>query len=247
MIKFENLCAGYGKHQILDNIDLEIKNQAITTIIGPNGCGKTTLLKSLIGMCDILSGNVFIDNKNINSITNSECAKKIAYLPQGKSTPETTVGEIVIHGRFPYLSFPRKYSKSDYEKADTTMKKMGILQYADKNMCELSGGIRQKAYIAMALCQEAETILFDEPTTYLDISQQFKMNSLINELKQNGKSVVCVIHDIITAIKISDEIIIMNDGKIIKSGTPEEILQANIIKEVFGVEISMIQNEYFYK
>ena len=126
------------------------------------------------------------------------------------------------------------------------MKKMDIVQYADQRLCELSGGLLQKAYVAMALCQGANTILFDEPTTYLDISQQFKMNDIFYELKQSGKSVVCVIHDIITALKISDNIIVMNDGKIIKSGTPKQIIESRVIGDIFGIEISSHKNEFFY-
>lgn len=247
MIKFKNLYAGYGKKQVLDNIDLELERNNITTIIGPNGCGKSTLLKSAVGLCDIFNGDITIDNQNIKSITIKQRAQKIAYLSQGKNIPEATVGAVVLHGRFPYLSFPRKYSKADIEKASLSMKKMDIFQYADKRLCELSGGLRQKAYIAMALCQEADTILFDEPTTYLDIAQQLKMNDIFYELRQSEKAVVCVIHDIATALKISDKIVVMNDGKIVKTGTAEQILESGIIPQVFGVEIYSIENEYFYK
>lgn len=247
MIEFEKVCAGYGKKQVLNNISLSFEKGSITTIIGPNGCGKSTLLKSAVGLCEVFSGNIIIDNKNADSITKQQRAQRIAYLSQGKNLPETTVGLLVLHGRFPYLSFPRKYSKADFEKAKLSMEKMGILQYKDTRLCELSGGIRQKAYIAMALCQEADTILFDEPTTYLDISQQFKMNDIFCELKQSGKAVVCVLHDIVSALKISDKIIVMSDGKVIKTGTPSEIVESGVISKVFGVEVYSHDNEYFYK
>ncbi len=247
MIKFENIFAGYEKKQVLENICLEIKKGSITSIIGPNGCGKSTLLKSVVGLCDIFHGNIIINTDNINDITNSKRAQKVAYLSQDKVIPEATVKEVVTHGRFPYLSFPRKYNKSDIKKAMNAMEKMGISQYSDTKVCELSGGLRQKVYIAMALCQDTDTILFDEPTTYLDISQQLKMNEIFKELKQSGKSVVCVIHDIITALKISDEIVVMNSGKIIMKSTPKEILESGTIKNVFGIEIGSIGNEYFYK
>ena len=127
------------------------------------------------------------------------------------------------------------------------MEKMDILQYAETRLCELSGGLQQKAYIAMALCQEAEGILFDEPTTFLDITQQFKINEIFFDLKKQNKAVVCVIHDIITALKISDKIIVMNNGTIAKEGTPNQIIESNVIKNVFGVEICSVENEYFYK
>ena len=247
MIRLENLSSGYGKKQILDNISLKINDSCITTVIGPNGSGKSTLLKSVVGLCNIYSGDIIIDEKNIKELSKSERAQKIAYLSQEKNIPETTVQHLVLQGRFPYLSFPRKYSVSDIEKTKTAMQKMNILEYADTSLYKLSGGIRQKVYIAMALCQEADALLFDEPATYLDIKQQFNINDILFELKKNGKSVVCVIHDIITALKISDKIVVMYNGKIEITGTPKEILESEIIPKVFGVEIYKLENEYFYK
>jgi len=247
MIRLENLYAGYGKKTVLKDINLEFKKGDITTIIGPNGCGKTTLLKSIVGLCDLTCGSVVIDKHNVKSLSNSKRAQKVAYLPQVKSIAEVTVGQLVVNGRFPYLSFPRKYSKTDFEAAKTAMEQIGIFQYAETRLCELSGGLQQKAYIAMALCQQAEAILFDEPTTFLDIAQQFKINEILSDLKHQSKAVVCIIHDIISALKISDKIIVMKNGTVVKEGTPKQIIESDIINEVFGVEICSVGNEYFYK
>lgn len=251
MIEISSLSGGYGNKEILHNVTLQCEKGKITTLIGPNGCGKSTLLKTIIGILPLKKGDIRLDGTSVRELSPKEIAKKVAYLSQGKNVPEITVERMVLHGRFPYLSYPRKYRKCDLEAAKTAMDKLGISGLAEKNLTELSGGMRQKVYLAMALCQGADVIMLDEPTTYLDISQQLKIASVIRELADEGKTVLTVSHDIISALKISDRLALMDEGKIIRVGSPEEILESGEISRLFNVEVAVFsengEKEYYYK
>lgn len=243
MMELFKLCAGYGKEQVLYEASLKCEKGKISTLIGPNGCGKSTLLKTVIGMLPIKEGEIRIDGVSISELSEQMRAQKIAYLAQSKNVPDITVEKMVLHGRFPYLSYPRRYRKCDYEAAYAALEKMGIVDLADKALAVLSGGMRQKVYIAMALCQGAEVILLDEPATYLDISQQFKVDEISKELAAEGKTVLSVSHNIIAALKSSDAVAVMDKGKILAVGSPDEILKSGVIPRVFGVEVLSFESE----
>lgn len=243
MLKLCNVSAGYDKEKIIHDINLEIPSGKITTIIGNNGCGKSTLLKSIVGFLPLLEGDIFIGKTPVKSLSSGELAKQIAYLPQSKNVPDITVGRLVLHGRFPYLQYPRRYQKRDYVLAQQAMEQMGIAHLAEKPLAQLSGGMRQKTYIAMALAQEAPYIIMDEPTTYLDIAQQLKFAEITKQLSGQGKTLILVLHDIIMALKISDRIAVMKDGRIVQYGSPDTILKSGIIEEIYGVQIQKIQTE----
>lgn len=250
MLQIDNLCASYGKKEIIHNISLDLKNGTVTNLLGPNGCGKSTLLKSVEGILPKVTGKILIDGENVKTMKKNIRSQKLAYLSQGRSVPDITASALVLHGRFPYLNYPRKYGKSDIEKARLAMEKMGIEEYADKNMRTLSGGMRQKVYIAMALAQEAGTIMLDEPAVYLDIKEQVKLDRIIKKLATEGKTVLSVSHDIIDSLKISDYIAVMKDGCIKFYGTPAQVLESGIIKDVFGIDIRSVEFggkiEYFF-
>ena len=251
MLETVNLHAGYGKEEILHGASLECPSGKITTLIGANGCGKSTLLKTVLGMLPVTGGEIIADGVSTQTLSPSESAKRIAYVAQGKNIPDITVGRMVLHGRFPYLSYPRRYAKADFEAAQNAMEQMGISQLADKLMSELSGGMRQKVYIAMALCQQADIILMDEPTTYLDIGQQLKLADSVRQLAESGKTVLLVLHDILLALKISDRIAVMENGVISQTGTPEEILASDILSKIYGVGVKTLNTpdgtEYYYE
>ena len=158
---------------------------------------------------------------------------------------------MVLHGRFPYLHYPRKYGAADYRIAEEAMGQMGISEFACRQMSELSGGMRQKVYIAMALAQQAEIIVMDEPTTYLDIGQQLKFAQMLRRLSKDGKTIILVLHDILLALKLSDRIAALRDGRILKCGTPEEIRQSDIMEELYGVTVKSLHTgegiQYFYE
>lgn len=251
MLEVKNLSAGYGKKSVISDISCTFNKGELTAVIGPNGSGKTTLLKSLCKIIEPKNGKIFSDSRDITEIKKSEYAKQISYLPQGKNVPDMTVFQMVIHGRFPYLSYPRRYSENDRKIAREAIRVLGLENYSGRMLKSLSGGERQKAYIAMLLTQDTPYILLDEPTAYLDISNQFSLMETLNELKENGKGVVCVLHELSLAFRYADKIIVIDNGRIVFSGTPDELYITDTIKNLFNISLSREKTEngycYFYK
>ena len=243
MIKLQNLTAGYGKHIVLSGVTATFEKGMVTGIIGVNGCGKSTLLKAMLGLIPA-EGNISLDGRNLKDMSRKEIAQKVAYLSQGKTTPDMTVKQLVLHGRFPHLNYPRHYSKTDREIAFSAMKQMGILDLAGKPLGELSGGMRQNAYIAMALTQDTDYILLDEPTTYLDISHQLGLMQVLRKLAGNSKGIVAVMHDLPMAFTYCDQILLLDGGNVLAQGTPQEV--CGHIEKVFGVGLEAGQ-QYHYK
>ena len=244
MIKLKDIKVSYGQKLILDNINCEFLEGKITAIVGMNGCGKSTLLKTIVGLIPPLHGQILLDDKDIKSLTDQKRAQQIAYLPQSRDIPVIRVGRMVLHGRFPYLSYPRRYKKEDYEISNRAMERIGILSLKDRNMAELSGGERQKVYLSMALAQETKTILLDEPTTFLDINYQLEILKLLTDLRSEGKTVITVLHDIGAALSMADQLVVMKAGKIIMSGTPDEIYESGILEGVFQIKEHCFYDEH---
>lgn len=261
VIKMKNVCAGYNGEEVLHDINLEFEPGKVTVIIGPNGCGKSTLLKTLVRLNEHSSGEILVkksgcyedlsqkicsggeDYIEIKELSSANLAQRIAYLPQNKRTPAIGVLRMVLHGRFAYLKYPRRYRKEDYEMARKALEQVGIEDLAEKNVNELSGGTRQKVYIAMALAQDTDTILLDEPTTYLDIAHQIKMMKLARELADNGKAVVMVLHDLVQGFQTADKIVVMDKGCLKACGEPEEVYASGVVEEVFGVQFKCVKIE----
>lgn len=249
MIELCHISAGYGKQIILKDVTTAFEKGKLTGIIGVNGCGKSTLLKTLLGIVPIGSGSITIDGISLKEMSRNDIARKIAYLSQGKSTPDMTVKQLVLHGRFPHLSYPRRYSKQDYEIAVEAMEQAGIAQHAHKPLYILSGGMRQNAYIAMALAQGTDYVLLDEPTTYLDIANQLELMKTLRKLADSGKGVVTVMHDLPMAFTFSDKIILINNGKILSDGSPANVYEQKTAEQVFGISLdfSADRRSYGYK
>ena len=243
MIEFHNVCAGYHDTEVLHNINVTLERGKVTIIVGPNGCGKSTLLKSLIRLNPHSSGNILVNGINIEQYNSKRLAKEIAYLPQNRNVAEITVLKMVLHGRFPYLSYPRRYKKEDIEKATEALRWAGIEDLAEKNMSSLSGGTRQKVYIAMAIAQDTPVILMDEPTSFLDISHQLRLMELAKELAKKGKAVVLVLHDLSLAMRIADVMVVMKEGRILQIGIPKEIYRENVLQEAFDVKTIQVETE----
>ena len=172
MVEVRNITVGYPGKTVLKNVSLAIPKGQLTVLLGPNGCGKSTLLKSLCGILTPENGQVLYDGEDLLLLPQQQLAQKIAYLSQGRQIPDITVRRLVLHGRFPYLGYPRRYRREDYACADLAMAQLGITDLADVPVQNLSGGQRQKVYIAMVLAQDTPIALLDEPTTYLDIVHQ---------------------------------------------------------------------------
>ena len=248
MLEIRNINGGYNKKQVLHDVSFYAQKGKITSILGSNGSGKSTLLKSLCSIIPVTSGEVLLDNKNLLGLPQNEIAQKIAYLSQTKQIPDISVKRLVLHGRFPYLNYPRRYKEKDYIIVNKVMEKMDILDLANVPISKLSGGQQQKAYLAMALAQDTDVILLDEPTTYLDISFQLQVIKEIKNLANDGKYILMVLHDISLALENSDNIVLIKDGTIVKQGTPKNIYESNILEKVFNVKVARVEidNKYHY-
>lgn len=246
MLELQNISAGYGRKAVLDGVTVSFETGKLTSIVGVNGCGKSTLLKVILGILPASGGRVVIDGHDLQSLRRNEIARRVAYLAQGKNTPDMTVEQMVLHGRFPYLSYPKRYQEADREIARKAMNAVGIAHLADTSLYELSGGMRQTAYIAMALAQDTDYILLDEPTTYLDIAHQLELMRLLRALADSGKGIVTVMHDLPLAFDFSDEITIIHNGRAPLKATPSETSASPLIREIFDVEIARMENNKFY-
>lgn len=249
MLEFKNVFAGYGKRTVLDGVDITFKEGAVSCIIGTNGCGKSTLIKTAVGIVAPSSGSVLLDGDELLSMKRADIAKRVAYLSQGRSVPDMTVGQIVLHGRFPHLGYPRHYAAIDREIAMEAMERVGISALSQTPLSELSGGMRQIAYVAMALAQQTDYILLDEPTTYLDIAHQLDLMRIMRSLANSGKGIVCVTHDLPLAFDFADEVILLDKGKVALRGAPKEVSGSIKIEEIFGVRVkcSPEENKFFYQ
>ena len=250
MIELQNLSAGYGGQAVLDRVSLTFPDGQITALLGPNGCGKSTLLRTVMGLHPASGGRVLVDGVPGGSLTSRQLARKAAYLPQSRGVPNITARRMVLHGRFPYLSYPRRYRREDHEMAARALQWVGGSELADCPVQQLSGGQRQKVYLAMALAQDTKAILMDEPTTFLDVGAQLEVMSLARRLAGEGKTVGMVLHDLPLALRWSHQIAVLEQGVLRFCGTPEDAFSNGVLKEVFGVELGRVQTEkgwqYYY-
>jgi len=246
MLEIQNLSAGYPGNPVLNNVCLTIPAGAVTVIAGPNGCGKSTLLKALAGILPS-EGKVLLDGQDLLALDRRELAKKVAFLPQNRPVPEITVKNLVLHGRFPYLSYPRRYRQEDHAIAAAAMEKMGIAELADRNLPTLSGGQRQKVYIAMALAQDTPVVLLDEPNTFLDIAHQLQLMQQARALAAEGKTAVLVLHDLSMALEYADSLAVLYDGRCPFQGSSEEVFLSGILDAAFGVQVQRAETPAGWK
>jgi len=244
-MEIKDLSFQYGKQTVLQSISARIRKGRITTIMGSNGCGKSTLFYLMTKNLKPVSGGVYLNGKNIQEICLKEFAKKVAIVHQYNSAPnDTTVRTLVAYGRTPYSSFYRRSGSEDEEAIDWAMRVTNIYEYKDKPLCTLSGGQRQRVWIAMALAQKTEILLLDEPTTYLDIRYQIQILSLIKSLNKDlGMTIVMVLHDINQAIYYSDEVIGLKEGRVIVQGELNEAINSATLQEIFGVNLKVVETK----
>ncbi|MBR7147414.1 MAG: ABC transporter ATP-binding protein [Firmicutes bacterium] len=247
MLKIQGLYAGYAGTSVLNDVSLNVRSGEVTVIVGPNGCGKSTLLKAITGILKPTDGEILVGDAAaaglcpVDEMTAQERAQKISYLAQSKQVPDITALRMVLHGRFPYLGFPRRYRSTDFDIARTALERMGIGDLEDSLMSMLSGGTRQKVYIAMALAQDTPIILMDEPTTFLDISYQLQMMEQARMLADEGKAVVMVLHDLPLALEHADQLVVMDHGTVVAAGCPETVYHGGYLNEVFGVNVKRVE------
>ncbi|WP_037161765.1 ABC transporter ATP-binding protein [Rhodococcoides fascians] len=240
----EDLTLGYGDRIIVENLDLDVHTGVITTVIGPNGCGKSTLLRSLGRLLKPKAGKVVLDGKAISSMRTKDVARVLGMLPQAPTAPEgLTVGDLVSRGRHPHQSWVRQWSSDDESEVANALELTGVGDLADRPVDELSGGQRQRAWISMALAQGTDILLLDEPTTYLDLAHSVEVLDLVDRLHEEmGRTVIMVLHDLNLAVRYSDQLIVMSQGKIVESGKPQDIISEKLLMDVFGLEASVIED-----
>ncbi|MEV5393957.1 ABC transporter ATP-binding protein [Nocardia farcinica] len=235
---------GYGDRVIVDGLSLDIAPGVVTTVIGPNGCGKSTLLRSLGRLLRPSAGQVLLDGKAISSMKTKDVATIVGMLPQTPVAPEgLTVADLVARGRHPHQSWLRQWSADDETEVLAALEQTGIADLADRPLDELSGGQRQRAWISMALAQGTDILLLDEPTTYLDLAHSLEVLDLVDRLHDElGRTVVMVLHDLNLAIRYSDRLVVMHDGRIVAQGSPGDIITAELLREVFTLDASVLED-----
>ena len=237
MIETRGLCAGYRGRDVLHDVSVSFPPGCVTVLLGPNGCGKSTLLRTVLGLQPAAGGEVLVDGTPLGELSPGELARRAAYLPQSRGVPNISALRMVLHGRFPYLSYPRRYRPEDYRIAREALGLAGAGELEDRLLPELSGGQRQRVYLAMALAQETRTVLMDEPTTFLDARHQLEVMALARTLAGQGKSVGLVLHDLCLALRWAGQAVVMAEGRVLCQGPPEEIFNSGVLDRVFGVKV----------
>ncbi len=241
-VSARKLCVGYDEKIIVNEFDITINKGEITTIIGPNGCGKSTLLKTLTRMINRKSGEVLLGGKDISKIPSKEISQKIAVLAQQQyAPPDFKVKELVSYGRMPHQKWFQVNTKEDEKIVDWAMDCTSISHMKERSINSLSGGEKQRAWIATALAQKPEILFLDEPTTYLDIAHQIEVMDIVKKLnRENGIGVVMVLHDITQAIDVSDRIVVIKNGIKYCEGRPKDVVTSKMIKEVYNVDAQVV-------
>lgn len=243
-IEIKNLNISYGNMEIVKDLNLKIPKGKITTIIGANGCGKSTILKTIARIIKPTRGSIYLNGNKIEQMSSKEIAKVMAVLPQGPKAPAgLTVGELVSYGRFPHQKGMANMNKEDIEIVNHALDITGILKFKDRPLDALSGGQRQRAWIAMALAQETEILLLDEPTTYLDLAHQLEILKLLEDLNKNqGRTIIMVVHELNNAARFADYMISVKNGKVISEGTANEVMTKENLKEIFNIDAEIVKD-----
>ncbi|WP_226580546.1 ABC transporter ATP-binding protein [Halobacillus litoralis] len=242
-----DLTLGYGDSVIIDSLDIAIPKGKVTVLIGGNGCGKSTLLRSMARLLKPKSGEVVLDSKDISKMRTKEVAKKMAVLPQSPTTPEgLSVYQLVKQGRYPYQGFAKRWSDEDEAAVTKAIEDTNLMDLKDRSVDSLSGGQRQRAWIAMTLAQDTDTLLLDEPTTYLDMTHQIEILDLLFDLNQdNGRTIVMVLHDINLACRYADHIIAVKDKTVYAQGQPEDVVTCDMMQHVFEMVCDVREDPLF--
>lgn len=226
----------YKELSVARDLSVTIPDGSFTVIVGPNACGKSTLLRALSRLLRPTEGEIILDGVGIHSLPAKEVARRLGLLPQSSIAPDgITVADLVGRGRYPHQSMFRQWSVADQEAVASAMMATGVADLSGRLVDELSGGQRQRVWIAMVLAQQTPILLLDEPTTFLDITHQIELLDLLADINAEGRTVVAVLHDLNHACRYATHLITMRDGAIVAEGTPAAIVSEQLVKDVFGL------------
>lgn len=238
------LTLAYERRVVARDLSVAVPDRSFTVVIGPNACGKSTLLRALARTLRPAAGTVLLDGRDIHSVRSREVARTLGLLPQSSVAPEgITVADLVARGRYPHQGLLRQWSTEDERVVTEAMAATGVGELAGRPVDELSGGQRQRVWIAMALAQQTSLLLLDEPTTYLDVAHQIEVLDLCARLhEEQGRTLVAVLHDLHHAARYATHLIAMRDGRVVAQGDPREVVTAALVEEVFGLPCRIVED-----
>ena len=238
-----DLTLAYERRTVSTDLSVAVPDGSFTAIIGPNACGKSTLLRALARVLRPRAGQVVLDGRALAEYRSKEVARVVGLLPQSSEAPDgITVVDLVSRGRFPHQRLVRQWTTEDDDAVWQALEATGTDELADRLVAELSGGQRQWVWVAMALAQQAEILLLDEPTTFLDIAHQIELLDLFTQLHRQGRTIVAVLHDLNHAARYATHLVVMKDGEVVASGAPSSIMTAELVREVFGLPCVVIDD-----
>ena len=232
---------GYDRRVVSAGLSVCIPDGSFTVIVGPNACGKSTLLRGLSRLLKPAEGRVVLDGRSIASYRAKEVARRLGLLPQSSIAPNgITVADLVAHGRYPHQNLVRQWTDADERAVLEAMAATGVAELSGRLVDELSGGQRQRVWVAMALAQQTPLLLLDEPTTFLDIAYQIELMELFTDLNAAGTTLVAVLHDLNQAARYATHLVAMKDGRIVAEGAPRDVVTADLVHEVFGLRCMVV-------
>ncbi len=244
-LRADDLTIGYDGRIVSEHLGVDIPAGAFTVIVGPNACGKSTLLRAFARLLKPTTGQVLLDGRAITDLPTKEIARRLGLLPQTSIAPDgIRVSDLVARGRHPHQTILRQWSHRDQSAVAAALAATGTTELAGRLVDELSSGQRQRVWVAMLLAQESPTMLLDEPTTFLDIAHQYELLRLFHELHTEGRTIVAVLHDLNQAARFADHMIMMRDGRIVASGDPSSIVTSERVAEVFGLDCTIISDPH---
>ncbi|MBB3052893.1 iron complex transport system ATP-binding protein [Prauserella isguenensis] len=227
---------GYGDRVVSTRLTLDVPDGAFTAVVGPNGCGKSTLLRAFVRLLTPDEGAVTLDSRSVSDLPAKGLARELAFLPQDPLAPEgITVRQLVARGRYPHQSLLALWTPDDERAVAEAMVTAEVEDFADRQVAELSGGQRQRVWVAMVLAQDTPYLLLDEPTSFLDITHQYRLLALLSRLRNEGRTVIAVLHDINQACRFADHLVAMKDGRVAAEGAAADVVDAALIKDVFDL------------